>query len=54
MTWSALASCQAPLWLPTIGSLRSALEAAARNAYLARKDPADAAALYCALGRYQV
>jgi len=34
--------------------MRQALETAARNLYMTRKDPGDAAALYCALGRMQV
>jgi hypothetical protein len=53
-TWQALRQCGAPTWLPSLAVLRTALETCARNLYMARKDPGDAAALYCALGRTQV
>ena len=53
-TWQALLQCGAPTWLPSLAVLRTALETCARNLYMARKDPGDAAALYCALGRTQV
>lgn len=54
LTWPALRACAAPLWLPGAAPLRAACEAAARAAYLAAKQPADAALLYCALGRAAV
>ena len=54
MTWQAVRQCGAPTWLPSLAVLRTALETCARNLYMARKDPSDAAALYCALGRTQV
>ena len=54
LTWGALRACAAPLWLPGAAPLRAACEAAARAAYLAAKQPADAALLYCALGRAAV
>jgi len=50
-TWALMCASSAPLWLPSLFQLRAAVEAAARGAYLARKDPGDCAALYCALGR---
>jgi hypothetical protein len=53
-TWPALRACAATLWLPAAATLRTTCEAAARNAYLAAKQPGDAALLYVALGRAPV
>jgi hypothetical protein len=53
-TWPALRAAAATLWLPAAATLRTTCEAAARNAYLAAKQPGDAALLYVALGRAPV
>ena len=52
--WNIIGALCAPLWARALTPLRAKVEAAAKAAYLRRKDPEEAALLYIALGRANV